>query len=81
MEAMIYHFKLIMDGIQVPEGSSTACRGGQRRARLLRHQRRTGKPYRIHCRPPCFPIFSTFPSLINGGSLSDAIVSITIDTS
>jgi len=36
----------------------------------------TGKPYRIHCRPPCFPIFSAFPGLITGGSVSDAIVSL-----
>ena len=41
MEAMIYHFKLIMDGIQVAGGRDLPHgRGGQRRARLLRHQRR-----------------------------------------
>jgi NADH-quinone oxidoreductase subunit C/D len=27
-------------------------------------------------RGPCFPIFSTFSRLINGGSVSDAIVSL-----
>jgi NADH-quinone oxidoreductase subunit C/D len=36
----------------------------------------TAKPYRNHCRAPCFPIFSTFPRLIQGGSVSDAIVSL-----
>jgi NADH:ubiquinone oxidoreductase subunit D len=36
----------------------------------------SGKPYRIKVRPPCFPIFSTFPTLINGGPLSDSIVSL-----
>ena len=41
MESMIYHFKLIMDGIQVPAGERySMVEGGQRRARLLRHQRR-----------------------------------------
>jgi len=36
----------------------------------------TSKPYRCHARGPCFPLFSTFSRLINGGSLSDAIVSL-----
>jgi NADH:ubiquinone oxidoreductase subunit D len=36
----------------------------------------TGKPYRVRVRAPCFPIFSTFPRLINGGALSDAIATL-----
>jgi len=77
MEAMIYHFKLIMDGIQVPEGELySMVEGANGELGFYAISDGTGKPYRIHCRPPCFPIFSTFPSLINGGSLSDAIVSL-----
>jgi NADH-quinone oxidoreductase subunit C/D len=77
MEAMIYHFKLIMDGIQVPEGELyNMVEGANGELGFYAISDGTGKPYRIHCRPPCFPIFSTFPSLINGGSLSDAIVSL-----
>jgi NADH-quinone oxidoreductase subunit C/D len=77
MEAMIYHFKLIMDGIQVPEGEIySMVEGANGELGFYAISDGTGKPYRIHCRPPCFPIFSTFPSLINGGSLSDAIVSL-----
>jgi NADH-quinone oxidoreductase subunit C/D len=77
MEAMIYHFKLIMDGIQVPEGEIySMVEGANGELGFYVISDGTGKPYRIHCRPPCFPIFSTFPGLINGGSLSDAIVSL-----
>jgi NADH-quinone oxidoreductase subunit C/D len=71
MEAMIYHFKLIMDGIQVPEGELySMVEGANGELGFYAISDGTGKPYRIHCRPP------TFPSLINGGSLSDAIVSL-----
>ena len=36
----------------------------------------SGKPYRIKVRPPCFPIFSTFGHLIQGATVSDAIVTL-----
>jgi NADH-quinone oxidoreductase subunit C/D len=77
MEAMIYHFKLIMDGIQVPPGETySLVEGANGELGFYAISDGTGKPYRLHCRPPCFPIFSTFPRLINGGSLSDSIVSL-----
>ncbi|HEY4588503.1 MAG TPA: NADH-quinone oxidoreductase subunit D, partial [Thermoanaerobaculia bacterium] len=77
MEAMIYHFKLIMDGISVPEGELySMVEGANGELGFYVISDGTGKPYRIHCRPPCFPIFSAFPGLIKGGSLSDAIVSL-----
>ena len=77
MEAMIYHFKLIMDGIQVPEGElylPTEGANGELGFYILSDG--TAKPYRIKVRPPCFPIMSTFPKLIRGGSLSDAVISL-----
>jgi NADH-quinone oxidoreductase subunit C/D len=77
MEAMIYHFKLVMDGIQVPEGEiylPTEGANGELGFYILSDG--TSKPYRIKVRPPCFPIFSTFPQLIQGGSVSDAVISL-----
>ena len=77
MESMIYHFKLIMDGIQVPAGERYGfVEGGNGELGFYCISDGSAKPYRIKVRPPCFPIFSTFPDLINGGSLSDAIVSL-----
>jgi NADH:ubiquinone oxidoreductase subunit D len=77
MEAMIYHFKLIMDGIQVPAGERYGMvEGGNGELGFYCLSDGSAKPYRIKVRPPCFPIFSTFPTLINGGSMSDAIVSL-----
>ncbi|MES1210728.1 MAG: NADH-quinone oxidoreductase subunit D, partial [Acidobacteriota bacterium] len=77
MESMIYHFKLIMDGIQVPAGERySMVEGANGELGFYAISDGTGKPYRLHARGPCFPIFSTFPRLINGGSLSDSIVSL-----
>jgi NADH-quinone oxidoreductase subunit C/D len=77
MEAMIYHFKLIMDGIQVPAGERYGCvEGANGELGFYCVSDGGGKPYRVRVRPPCFPIFSTFPQLINGGSVSDAIATL-----
>jgi len=77
MEAMIYHFKLIMDGIQVPEGElylPTEGANGELGFYILSDG--TAKPYRIKVRPPCLPMMSTFSKLIRGGSVSDAVISL-----
>jgi NADH:ubiquinone oxidoreductase subunit D len=77
MEAMIYHFKLIMDGIQVPAGEVySMVEGPNGELGFYVVSDGSSKPYRIKVRPPCFPIFSTFPRLIQGGTVSDAIVSL-----
>ncbi len=77
MEAMIYHFKLIMDGIKVPAGERySAVEGANGELGFYAISDGSSKPYRLKVRPPCFPIFSTFPTLINGGSVSDSIVSL-----
>ncbi len=77
MEAMIYHFKLIMDGIQVPPGERySMVEGANGELGFYIISDGSGKPYRVKVRPPCFPIFSTFSRLINGGAVSDAIVTL-----
>lgn len=77
MEAMIYHFKLIMDGIQVPAGEVySMVEGANGELGFYVVSDGSGKPYRIKVRPPCFPVFSSFSRLINGGTVSDAIVTL-----
>jgi len=77
MEAMIYHFKLIMDGIQVPAGECySMVEGANGELGFYAVSEGGPKPYRLKCRPPCFPIFSSFSELIRGGTLSDAVVSL-----
>jgi NADH-quinone oxidoreductase subunit C/D len=77
MEAMIYHFKLIMDGIQVPAGERyDMVEGANGELGFYIVSDGSAKPYRIKVRPPCFPIFSTFSTLIKGGSVSDAVAAL-----
>jgi NADH-quinone oxidoreductase subunit C/D len=77
MEAMIYHFKLIMDGIRVPAGERYGyVEGANGELGFYCISDGGAKPYRIKVRPPCFPIFSTFPLLMNGGAISDAIAAL-----
>ena len=77
MESMIYHFKLIMDGIRVPPGERYGMvEGANGELGFYCISDGSGKPYRIKVRPPCFPIFSAFPTMIQGHSISDAIATL-----
>ena len=77
MEAMIYHFKLIMDGIQVPAGERYGMvEGGNGELGFYCVSDGSAKPYRVRVRPPCFPIFSTFNKLVLGHTISDAVISL-----
>jgi len=77
MESMIYHFKLIMDGIQVPPGERYGfIEGANGELGFYCVSDGSGKPYRVRVRPPCFPLMSTYPQLVLGHTVSDAIVSL-----
>ena len=56
MESLIYHFKLIMEGIRVPTGRALRVdRGRQRRARLLRRLRGRRRALPAEGPPPVLP--------------------------
>ena len=74
MESLIHHFKLIMHGIDMPVGevySATEAANGELGFYLVSDG--TKAPYRIHVRPPCFPIFSSFESQVKGRLIADAV--------
>ncbi|MCZ7651083.1 MAG: NADH dehydrogenase (quinone) subunit D [Thermoanaerobaculia bacterium] len=77
MESMIYHFKLIMDGIQVPAGECyVPTEGANGELGFYIVSDGSGHPYRVKVRPPCFPIFSTFSRLMQGHTVSDVIATL-----
>ena len=77
MESMIYHFKLIMDGIRVPPGENYGfVEGANGELGFYCVSDGSGKPYRVRVRPPCFPIFSAFPTMIRGASVSDVVATL-----
>jgi NADH-quinone oxidoreductase subunit D len=74
MEELIYHFKLVMNGIKVPAGeyySAVEAANGELGFYVVSDG--TEKPYRVHVRRPCFWYYQSFPELVEGGFISDAV--------
>jgi NADH-quinone oxidoreductase subunit D len=77
MEALIYHFKIIMGETEMPVGevySSVEGGNGELGYYLISDGGRT--PYRLHFRRPCFIYYQAYPELIQGSMLSDAIITM-----
>lgn len=77
MEALIYHFKIIMGETDLPAGEvyhSVEGANGELGYYLISDGGRT--PYRLHFRRPCFIYYQGFPEMVAGGLLSDAIVAL-----
>ncbi|MBK6545502.1 MAG: NADH-quinone oxidoreductase subunit D [Saprospiraceae bacterium] len=75
MEALIYHFKIIMGEIEAPVGevySAVEGANGELGFYLISDGGRT--PYRLHFRRPCFVYYQAYPEMVKGQLLSDAIV-------
>jgi NADH:ubiquinone oxidoreductase subunit D len=77
MESLIYHFKLIMHGIQPPVGETYfQVEGGNGELGFYIVSDGTKNPYRVRVRPPCFPIFEAYSYMITGETIPDAIAAL-----
>jgi NADH-quinone oxidoreductase subunit D len=77
MEALIYHFKIVMGETDVPKGEVYhAIEGGNGELGyyLISDGGRT--PYRLHFRRPCFIYYQAYGEMIKGSMLSDAIITL-----
>ena len=77
MEALIYHFKIVMGETDVPAGEvyhSVEGGNGELGFYLVSDGGRT--PYRLHFRRPCFIYYQAYPEMIKGAVISDAIVTL-----
>jgi NADH-quinone oxidoreductase subunit D len=77
MEALIYHFKIVMGESDIPKGEVYHCvegGNGELGFYLISDGGRT--PYRLHFRRPCFIYYQAYPEMIKGGMLSDAILTM-----
>ncbi|HTB05963.1 MAG TPA: NADH dehydrogenase (quinone) subunit D [Bacteroidia bacterium] len=77
MEALIYHFKIVMGETDVPKGEvyhAVEGANGELGFYLVSDGGRT--PYRLHFRRPCFIYYQAYPEMIRGNLLSDAIVTM-----
>jgi NADH-quinone oxidoreductase subunit C/D len=77
MESLIYHFKLIMHGIQPPVGETYfQVEGGNGELGFHVVSDGTKNPYRVRVRPPCFAIYQAFAQMITGQTIADAIAGL-----
>lgn len=77
MEALIYHFKLVMGESEIPRGEVYHCvegGNGELGFHIVSDGGRT--PYRVHFRRPCYIYYQAFPEIIKGSMLSDAIITM-----
>jgi NADH-quinone oxidoreductase subunit D len=74
IEGLMHHFKIIMEGVQVPAGETYfAVEGGNGELGFYIVSEGGGRPYRIRVRPPCFIAMGAFAEMIKGYMIADII--------
>ena len=77
MEALIYHFKIVMGETEVPKGEVYhAVEGGNGELGFYLISDGGRTPFRLHFRRPCFIYYQAYPEMIKGAKLSDAIITM-----
>jgi NADH-quinone oxidoreductase subunit D len=77
MEALIYHFKIVMGEIDIKAGEvyhSVEGANGELGFYLISDGGRA--PFRLHFRRPCFIYYQAYPEMIKDGLLSDAVIAL-----
>jgi NADH-quinone oxidoreductase subunit D len=77
MEALIWHFKIVMGETEIPPGevySSVEGGNGELGFYLISDGGRA--PYRLHFRRPCFIYYQAYSEMTKGGMLSDAVLTM-----
>lgn len=77
MEALIYHFKVVMGETNIPKGEVYhSVEGGNGELGFYLESDGGRSPYRLHFRRPCFIYYQAYPEMIKGSFISDAIVTM-----
>ena len=74
IEELMNHFKLVIDGIQVPAGEAYAYQeGANGELGFYIVSAGGGKPWKIRVRPPCWTITSSLPLMLDGCMMADVV--------
>jgi NADH dehydrogenase I D subunit len=77
MEVLIHHFKIFMEGIDVPPGESFTCvEGPNGEVGFYVVSRGGPKAWRMRVKSPSFMHFQNFEKSVKGGKIPDAIAHI-----
>ncbi len=77
IEGLMNHFMLVIKGLRPPVGETydaTEAANGELGFYLISDG--SANPYRLKCRPPCFAIYQSFPTVVKGWMLADAIATV-----
>ena len=77
IEGLMNHFMLVIKGLRPPVGETydaTEAANGELGFYLISDG--SANPYRLKVRPPCFAIYQSFPSVVKGAMLADAIATV-----
>ena len=77
MEALIHHFKMVTQGVRVPEGEVyTAVESPRGELGYYVVSANEHRPYRVKIRDPSFVNLQAVPTMVEGGLIADAIAVI-----
>jgi NADH-quinone oxidoreductase subunit D len=77
MEALIYHFKIVMGETELPVGEVYhAVEGGNGELGYYLISDGGRSPYRLQFRRPCFIYYQAYPEMIKGLPISDAVLTL-----
>lgn len=77
IEGLMNHFMLVIKGLRPPVGETydaTEAPNGELGFYLVSDG--SANPYRLKVRPPCFAIYQSFPTVVKGWQLADAIATV-----
>ncbi len=77
IEGLMNHFMLVIKGIRPPVGEvydATEAANGELGFYLVSDG--SANPYRLKVRPPCFAIYQSFPSVVKGSLIADAVATV-----
>lgn len=77
IEGLMNHFMLVIKGLRPPVGEvydATEAANGELGFYLVSDG--SANPYRLKVRPPCFAIYQSFPQVVKGWMLADAIATV-----
>jgi NADH-quinone oxidoreductase subunit D len=77
MEALIHHFKMVTQGVRVPEGEVyTTVESPRGELGMYVVSANEHRPYRVKIRDPSFVNLQAVPTMVEGGLIADAIAVI-----
>jgi NADH-quinone oxidoreductase subunit D len=77
MEALIWHFKIVMGETDIPPAEVyQAVEGGNGELGYYLISDGGRSPYRLHFRRPCFIYYQAYEEIVRGSMLSDAVITM-----